>query len=113
MVDARDLKSRVLVTCGFESRCSYHNNRLVMLLLHFTVANGDSRCGVRLAQLAQGPLIREPGSGFEVPKLYCSNSVTSLTAPSSSGLGHSPFTGKITGSNPVGVTNCHKYRDPQ
>lgn len=26
-------------------------------------------------------------------------------APSSSGLGHRPFTAKITGSNPVGVTN--------
>jgi hypothetical protein len=49
--------------------------RLVTLILHSTVANGDDRCGVRLAQ---DPLIQEPGSGFEVPKLYCSISVTSL-----------------------------------
>ena len=49
--------------------------RLVMLVLHSTVANVDSGCGVRQAQ---DPLIREPGLGFEVPKLYCSTSVTSL-----------------------------------
>ena len=49
--------------------------RLGTLVLHSAVANVDSRCGVRLAQ---GPLIREPGSGFEVPKLYCSTSVTGL-----------------------------------
>ena len=30
-------------------------------------------------------------------------------APSSSGLGHSPFTGKITGSNPVGVTRVNAW----
>ena len=33
--------------------------------------------------------------------------IYSLLAPSSSGLGHRPFTAKIMGSNPIGVTLPH------
>jgi hypothetical protein len=51
-------------------------------MLHFTVANGDSRCGVRLAQsgLVSSNRARggQTGPSFEVSELYCSISVTSL-----------------------------------